>query len=254
LNKKILGAAAILILMAFSTIPAFAATDTTVTGTVLSVDTTAGTFQIGTENGDTLTVTPPAGFDLTTLTVGDTVAIQGTLEASSLSATSIAPVAEDGTGDGDGDGRNNGSHCTNPDSSQPALDKLSSEFNADYVQLLDWFCTGGYGVGEIMLALRTSQSMEGLSAQEILELKTELNGWGKVWQQLGLIGHGHGQDDNEVESELEVENEHGPAAQAGQHSGQGNGHANEHSNGHGGGPGSNQGHGGGNGHGGGHGH
>jgi len=248
MTKRFFAGSLALMLVLFTVFPAFAQTETAVTGTVLSIDAVAGTFTIGTESGDTLTVTPPAGFDLTTLTVGDSVEIQGTLAESSLSATSIAPVAEDGTGDGDGDGRNNGSHCANSDSSQPALDKLSSEFNADYAQLLDWFCKGGFGVGEIMLALRTSQTMEGLSAQEILELKTELNGWGRVWQQLGLIGHGHGQDDDEVESELEVEPEHGPAAQPGQHSGQGSGHANEHSNGHGGGPGSNQGHGGGHGH------
>ncbi len=231
MTKKLFAVSLAFILALFTVIPAFAQTDTSVSGTVLSVDTTTGTFQIGTEAGDTLTVTPPAGFDLTTLTVGGTVEVQGSLDATNLTATSVVLVPEDGTEE---EGKvNKGFYCTTAESSQPALADLASEFNADYAHLLDWFCSGHYGVGEIMLALRTSQAMEGLSAQEILDMRGE-GGWGKVWQELGLIGHGHNRDEDVTEGETEVEtedeNENSPADAANEHTNNGNGQSGEHGN------------------------
>jgi hypothetical protein len=237
-------------LVLLSVIPAFAQTETTVSGTVLSVDMTAGTFQIATEAGDTLTITPPAGFDLTTLTVGDQVEVQGALEETNLTAASVTPLTEDGALDGK---VNKGFYCTNTDAAQPALAKIASEYGADYTQVLDWFCSGHYGVGEIALALAAGQANEGVSAQELLDMRNESGGWGKVWQELGLISHGHGQDANEVETEqevdnevdaeqeTEVENEHNPAEQSNENSNNSqageHGNSGEHGNGHGGGHG-----------------
>lgn len=244
-------------LVLFTVIPAFAATDAAVSGTVLSIDAVAGTFQIGTEAGDTLTVTPPTGFDLTTLMVGDVLAIEGSLEESNLTATNVVPVVDDGDQE---EKVNKGFFCTNAESSQPALTNLAEEYSADYTQLLDWFCSGHYGVGEIMLALRASQGNEGVSAQDLLDMRSEAGGWGKVWQELGLVGQGHnddevvnggeGEDEGGEESGAQDQNGHEPAGNANGQSeeGNGNGNSGEHGNGN-----SDE-HGNGKGQGGGHGH
>ena len=53
---------------------------------------------------------------------------------------------------------------------------------------MEWFCDRRYGFGEIMLALETSQGSSDYTAEGLLAMKTELGGWGQVWQYLGLIG------------------------------------------------------------------
>ncbi len=71
----------------------------------------------------------------------------------------------------------------------PAGVRLAAQFGVPYDQIMSWFCERGFGFGEIMLALETSLA-SGVPADEVLAMKTELGGWGKVWQALGLIGKG----------------------------------------------------------------
>ena len=54
---------------------------------------------------------------------------------------------------------------------------------------MDYFCDG-YGMGQIMLALKTSQ-IEGLEANADTLLSERANGigWGVIWKELGLIGN-----------------------------------------------------------------
>jgi hypothetical protein len=68
----------------------------------------------------------------------------------------------------------------------PVLQSISDTYEVEYSVVMDWFCSG-YGVGEIMLAFQTAD-VTGGDPGEILASKTELGGWGKVWQSLGLIG------------------------------------------------------------------
>ncbi|MEW6649786.1 MAG: DUF5667 domain-containing protein [Chloroflexota bacterium] len=92
-----------------------------------------------------------------------------------------------------------GNYCANPTEQHPAGMKLAAEYGVTYEEVIGWFCQG-YGMGEIMLALQTSQKT-GLPAADLLAMKTELGGWGQVWQQLGLIGKGKRQatpDSSEV--------------------------------------------------------
>ncbi len=85
-----------------------------------------------------------------------------------------------------------GFYCTHPDQHQPALYALSVAYNTPYSQILSWFCNGRFGVGEIMLALQTSVAVNGrYTPEQILALKVEMGGWGKVWQFLGLKGNSH---------------------------------------------------------------
>jgi hypothetical protein len=76
--------------------------------------------------------------------------------------------------------------CAQADS-YPVAEKLAESFDVPVEDILSWFCEGNYGFGEIMLALKTGQET-GMPAQDLLASKTELGGWGKVWQEMGLIG------------------------------------------------------------------
>jgi hypothetical protein len=69
----------------------------------------------------------------------------------------------------------------------PRATELAEEYDVAAEQVMTWFCEGGYGFGDILLALKTSQET-GVPAGDLLARKTELGGWGEVWQELGLIG------------------------------------------------------------------
>ena len=94
-------------------------------------------------------------------------------------------------------------YCTGNDP-HPAAQALADEHGVSYDDVMGWFCAG-YGLGEVKLALETS-AREGvnMSAGELLALKTELGGWGEVWQQLGLIGSTDDDDDDEELTEEEA--------------------------------------------------
>ena len=70
----------------------------------------------------------------------------------------------------------------------PVAQRLADTYGVAYEDIMTWFCEGRYGLGEIMHALQTSDPEEGTTPEQILLLKTELGGWGQVWQELGLIG------------------------------------------------------------------
>jgi hypothetical protein len=73
----------------------------------------------------------------------------------------------------------------------PVAEQLAEDYGVPYEQIMSWFCEGGYGFGDIRLALDTSLKA-GMTPEELLALKTELGGWGEVWLELGLIGPSQG--------------------------------------------------------------
>ena len=70
----------------------------------------------------------------------------------------------------------------------PVAQRLAGAYNVAYEDIMTWFCEGRYGLGEIMHALQTSDDEDGNAPEQVLLRKTELGGWGQVWQELGLIG------------------------------------------------------------------
>ena len=70
----------------------------------------------------------------------------------------------------------------------PVAQRLSETYGVAYDDIMAWFCEGRYGLGEIMHALQTADPEEGTTPEQLLDRKTELGGWGQVWQDLGLIG------------------------------------------------------------------
>ena len=121
------------------------------------------------------------------LLIAVTVVAVVALGAQGLAAAQVELVGKPGGGE------KTGYYCRTPGDRHPALNTLAETYDADYSLLLSFFCEGRFGVGEIRHALQASLALNGeLSPTEILNMKVELGGWGRVWQELGLKGGGHG--------------------------------------------------------------
>ena len=94
MKKLTLGAGIALVLALTVVITAFAQT-VTVIGTVTAIDSTGGAFAMNTEDMKGYIVRPPAGFDWTTLMVGDIVEVTGESDGLFIEATSVTKPGEE---------------------------------------------------------------------------------------------------------------------------------------------------------------
>ncbi|MCK6585804.1 MAG: hypothetical protein L6Q49_22090 [Anaerolineales bacterium] len=85
-----------------------------------------------------------------------------------------------------GDGPATGFFCMQSEVQHPFGALLAERYSMDYATLQAWFC-GGYGWGQIMLALQTGMITGGDPAA-LLEQRNSGLGWGEIWLDLGLIG------------------------------------------------------------------
>ncbi len=86
----------------------------------------------------------------------------------------------------------------------PVLSRLAEEFEVDYAELVVFFCEYKFGIGEIKHALQTAEleDIEQTFDELLGERKPEgekVSGWGRIWQELGLIGRGKSNRGEEVE-------------------------------------------------------
>ncbi|MFU8826639.1 MAG: hypothetical protein ACNA70_04025 [Brevefilum sp.] len=91
----------------------------------------------------------------------------------------------------------------------PALNSLAESYEADYEELLGYFCEQKFGIGEIMHALKTAEKEDvEMTYDEILDARgkggEERTGWGKIWQELGLIGRNKSDNGEAVEAEEDM--------------------------------------------------
>jgi hypothetical protein len=103
---------------------------------------------------------------------------------------------EDDTPGVKGTGRTGNGWYTNTTTiTHPVALSLASHYEISATQVVSWFADG-YGFGEIMHALKTSETLSGThplsdtTPSGLLALRAELGGWGQVWQAFGLIGNG----------------------------------------------------------------
>jgi len=79
----------------------------------------------------------------------------------------------------------------------PVAQSMAEHYDVDSSQIMNWFCGSdqapGIGLGQIMLALR-KQDESGPSAQEMLRRRAGGEGWGQIWQDLGLLGKKNADD------------------------------------------------------------
>ncbi|MFP3853757.1 MAG: DUF5666 domain-containing protein [Anaerolineales bacterium] len=170
--------------------PTVQAEEVDLEGAVTAIDESAGSFTLEVDEDGGLTsytVQPPEDFDLTTLSVGDEVEVEGTLEEDLITATSIEILeSEDDEDDEDGEGDEN-YYCANPDDPHPVGQALTSVYDVSYEQVLTWFCEGSVGFGQIMLGLQTAALTDG-SADTYLDRRADGEGWGQIWLDMDLIG------------------------------------------------------------------
>jgi len=167
-------------------------------GEVIDTDITAGTLTIQSNKGSTFVVTVPEGFDLTSIQVGDTVLVKGRAgDDGPIVAESIKRVGKGSQSNNDENedqaegGKDNSAYCADgkQEKPHPLAAKMADRYRVTEQWVMDHFCDG-YGMGAIMLALKTSQ-IEGLGAgpETLLTERANGNGWGQIWQELGLIGN-----------------------------------------------------------------
>ena len=155
-----------------------------------------GTITVISNKGESFMINVPAGFDLDSLQVGDSVLVKGhTSEDGSVTAESIKLVGKrNDKGEGDEDqaegGKGNSVFCADgkQEKPHPLAARMAERYGVTEGWVMDYFCDG-YGMGQIMLALKTSE-IEGIDAdaESLLDERANGIGWGNIWKDLGLIG------------------------------------------------------------------
>ena len=132
-------------------------------------------------------------------------------------------------------------YCTGDiEENHPVAEAIAASYQISYQQVMNWFCGGsgaeysGADLGQIMLALQSAEeSQEGnqtkekvQKAQQILTWRASGQGWGKIWQEAGLIGKakvkGKGNPDHAgPPAEADIPDHAGPPDQIGKPEGVG---------------------------------
>ena len=103
--------------------------------------------------------------------------------------------------------------CENPDVQHPVGSRLADYFAVKYDDVMGWFCDDGMGFGQIMLALSTAE-VAGGDATSFLQQRAAGEGWGQIWQSLGLIGRDRPKTNGE-NADVEPSEDAGPPADRG---------------------------------------
>jgi hypothetical protein len=160
-------------------------------GEVLSVEVKILTV----ESNKGVTVEVMLSPDLTwpDLQVGDSVLIKAVAgEGDEWIAETVKVLGQGANDDLDESGgfRNNSAYCAEDKktSPHPLAPKIAERYGVSEAMVMTYYCEG-YSIGQIMLAIKTSQ-IEGVNAtpEEILNNLDSGNAWGLIWKDLGLIG------------------------------------------------------------------
>jgi cytochrome c-type biogenesis protein CcmE len=186
------------------------------TGTVKTVDEEAGTLVVSVEQKDETVVDYvvylPEDFDWTTVKEGEVVEVEGTLEENGdVLATKVKVETEDEDEEDEDQAEEDedeqeeegeealsgGFFCRHLDIAHPIGLRLADQYGVPYEQVMEWFCAGKFGFGQIKHALRTAQV---ISETERVTDTTEVDladvagiflkqrkaglGWGRIWKQL----------------------------------------------------------------------
>lgn len=83
----------------------------------------------------------------------------------------------------------------------PVLYGFTILYDVSYDELVGYFCNDHLGIGEIALALKTVERLEGvISLEELLAQRVnDEYGWGEIWQRLGMIGNGRNTKNDQPE-------------------------------------------------------
>ena len=196
--KKILGTAfLVLMITMLVAAPASAQKDkVNIKGEVTSIG--ADSLTILSNKGDTFTVTVPAGFDMDSVEIGSSVLVKGkTAQDDSIQADFIKVLGKpNGNGKSDDDSekpegfKDNSAFCAEDkqEKSHPLAALMAERYDVSEDWVMEKICEG-YSIGAIMLAVKTSQLPDiDIDPEDLLAKRTDGNGWGLIWKDLGLIG------------------------------------------------------------------
>jgi len=156
----------------------------------------AETITVLSNKGATYVVVVPDGFDLSAVQIGDAVLVKGRIGADgNVLAESIKLVGngnDQAANDEDQSEVEKGNSAFCADGKQekphPLAARIAERYSVTESWVMEHFCAG-YGMGQIMLALKTGE-IEGIEADPDSLLTDRSNGvgWGNIWKNLGLIG------------------------------------------------------------------
>jgi len=86
------------------------------------------------------------------------------------------------------EGKSSSSYCSGEkENDHPFAAAISETYGTSTSDIMGYFCNG-FGFGEIMLALQTHQ-MNNEEVSSMLALRKSDQGWGQIWQDMGIIGN-----------------------------------------------------------------
>jgi hypothetical protein len=155
----------------------------------------AGTITVHSNKGITYEIALPDGFDVP-IQVGDRVLIKGHVnEDGSVTAESVKLLGKGNDRDNTDEdqfeaGKGNSAYCSEgkQEKPHPFAARMAARYGVTEDWVMGYFCEG-YGMGQIMLALKTGE-IEGIDtdADTLLFERGNGVGWGNIWKRLGLIG------------------------------------------------------------------
>lgn len=190
--KKTLISLLIVLMLALPAVGAVSAQNNklNVKGEVLSLE--GGVLTVESNKGETIEIAIPADFDLPDIETGDSVLIKGVAgEEGGWVASAVKVLGQDNdAGDEMGGFEINSAYCAEDkkDTPHPLAVKIAERYGFSEELVMTSYCQG-YSIGQIMLAIKTSQ-MDGVDAspEEILGSLESGIAWGQVWKDMGLIG------------------------------------------------------------------
>ncbi|MBG0786714.1 MAG: hypothetical protein H0S79_16580 [Anaerolineaceae bacterium] len=191
--KKTLTSLLLVLLIALMTVGSVSAQKNKINlkGEVISFD--GSVLVVESNKGETVEVVIPEGFELPELVPGDTVVVKADAgEGGEWIAESVKLVGHQNTEENQEtyEYRFTNAYCVDgkKETNHPLAAKIAERYGIDEETMMTYYCQG-YSIGEIMLALKTSQ-MEGVEAsfEDILAGLDGPDAWGQIWQDMGLIG------------------------------------------------------------------
>lgn len=176
-----------------------------------------GTITILTLRQQSIVVVPPTGYDITALVIGDIVLAKGRYDSENRLVAEWLKIPDDGWGEdaneneadddkgkpenpGKGKDKDKGKpeDAGNDDDDadrqafcdgslvHPVATRLAERYGVTTEWVTGYYCQG-YGMGQIMLALKTAE-ISGADPETLLAERAEGLGWGEIWQEMKLIG------------------------------------------------------------------
>src|SRR5512137_1816828 len=161
MKKTLLISILVILVAGLAVTPAFAKTSV-IKGEITAIDSGAHTITVLTNRNQTIPVTAPDGLDLSKFVVGDEVIVKGQMQDDgSIAADWVKKVNPDEVDEEDapeGSKAENSAYCDPSKKQQPhpMAAALAEKYDVTTEWVMGYFCDG-FGMGQIMLALKTHQ-------------------------------------------------------------------------------------------------